>query len=417
MATIESATKYGLDEYLPKPKAERQGIALALSGGGYRAALFDLGALRRLNELGVLTRLNTITSVSGGSVASAQLARHRLEHPDDWKAKRPIARFEEEIAAPLRRCARRNIRTRAVLARFFPWNWFRPGISVDELARAFEAPAGRHALSELKNDPRFIFCATDLRFRDQWRFDTGKDPGEDQIGSERAGFTRISSYWTLARAAAASASFPFAFPPVRVPFEERPLGTYREADRDELVRKLQLTDGGLYDNMGLEPVWKDHAAVLVSDASPTFKYQPGVFGVAWNGLRYGVTLLEQSTDVRKRWLISSFLRGEYAGAYWGIASMPGHYGYEPDSGYSEDFIRDCISQVRIDFDSFSEGEIRVLENHGYLLAEVAMRTHAKELVDGPWPDPQVPHEYWMNPDRAREALAQSAETKILGRFR
>jgi NTE family protein len=30
---------------------------LALSGGGYRAALFHLGALRRLNELGVLSRL------------------------------------------------------------------------------------------------------------------------------------------------------------------------------------------------------------------------------------------------------------------------------------------------------------------------------------------------------------------------
>jgi len=35
--------------YLPRPKSERRGVALCLSGGGFRAALFHLGALRRLN--------------------------------------------------------------------------------------------------------------------------------------------------------------------------------------------------------------------------------------------------------------------------------------------------------------------------------------------------------------------------------
>lgn len=35
--------------YLPRPKPERRGVALCLSGGGFRAALFHLGAMRRLN--------------------------------------------------------------------------------------------------------------------------------------------------------------------------------------------------------------------------------------------------------------------------------------------------------------------------------------------------------------------------------
>ena len=43
-------------------------LALCLSGGGFRAALFHLGALRRLNELGILSRVDTIASVSGGSI-------------------------------------------------------------------------------------------------------------------------------------------------------------------------------------------------------------------------------------------------------------------------------------------------------------------------------------------------------------
>src|SRR5688572_3584816 len=60
------------EAYLPSRK--RQGVALCLSGGGYRAALFHLGAVRRLNELGALGKVNTITSVSGGSILSAHLA-------------------------------------------------------------------------------------------------------------------------------------------------------------------------------------------------------------------------------------------------------------------------------------------------------------------------------------------------------
>jgi len=51
------------------PKDSR--IALCLSGGGFRAALFHLGAFRRLNELGILSTVDSIASVSGGSILAA----------------------------------------------------------------------------------------------------------------------------------------------------------------------------------------------------------------------------------------------------------------------------------------------------------------------------------------------------------
>jgi NTE family protein len=44
----------------------RSGIGICLSGGGFRAALFHLGALRRLHELGILQKARWISSVSGG---------------------------------------------------------------------------------------------------------------------------------------------------------------------------------------------------------------------------------------------------------------------------------------------------------------------------------------------------------------
>ena len=52
----------------------REGVALCLSGGGFRSALFHLGALRRLFELGVLHEVALVSSVSGGSILSGFLA-------------------------------------------------------------------------------------------------------------------------------------------------------------------------------------------------------------------------------------------------------------------------------------------------------------------------------------------------------
>ena len=47
---------------------------MGLSGGGFRATLFHLGALRRLNELRVLEVIDTFSSVSGGSIINGMLS-------------------------------------------------------------------------------------------------------------------------------------------------------------------------------------------------------------------------------------------------------------------------------------------------------------------------------------------------------
>ena len=51
-------------------------IGLALSGGGYRAAAYHIGALRALHKLGVLDKVDVISSVSGGSIIAACYALH-----------------------------------------------------------------------------------------------------------------------------------------------------------------------------------------------------------------------------------------------------------------------------------------------------------------------------------------------------
>lgn len=49
------------------------GIGMAISGGGFRATLFHLGALWRINELGILSKIDRYCSVSGGSILNGLL--------------------------------------------------------------------------------------------------------------------------------------------------------------------------------------------------------------------------------------------------------------------------------------------------------------------------------------------------------
>src|SRR5438876_3356506 len=48
-------------------------IALCLSGGGYRAMLFHVGTIWRLNQLGLLRNIARVSSVSGGSITAGTL--------------------------------------------------------------------------------------------------------------------------------------------------------------------------------------------------------------------------------------------------------------------------------------------------------------------------------------------------------
>src|SRR6188472_3517952 len=81
----------------------RDGMALCLSGGGYRAMLFHLGALWRLNEAGYLAKLNWVSSVSGGSITAGVLgaAWNKLDFSDAGVGQG----FHREVVMPIRRLA------------------------------------------------------------------------------------------------------------------------------------------------------------------------------------------------------------------------------------------------------------------------------------------------------------------------
>lgn len=406
--TDAEAVEHAVNAYLPVPPPQRHGIGLCLSGGGFRATLFHLGALRRLHELGVLAKLWTISSVSGGSIAAAHLATRA-----SWPIALSGAEWEERIGAPLRTLTRRNFRTPPLLTRLLPWNWFRRSAAVETLARSFERRLTPLALGELPALPMFVLSATDMAFGDNWIFQ------KDRMGAYQPGYvTPFPADWPLARAVAASACFPPVFNPMRLTFsKDRYVQGYAFAGkrRDEAFEDLRLTDGGNYDNLALEPVWKKHETVLVSDGGGLFPFQSDR-NLFRRFQRYTAIIENQARALRKRWLVASFQTGVLQGTYWGIGSARSRYDPADRTGYSKDLAQTAIASIRTDMDAFSEAEAAVLENHGYLMADVAVRTHVPDLAGAPVPALAIPHPDWMDEVRVRKALLGSNERRLLGRW-
>lgn len=417
-----TATMYAVSAYTPRPKRDRHGVALALSGGGYRAALFHLGALRRLNELGVLTQVDTISSVSGGSILSAHIARRAGGWP---QAGTVIGDWEHTIAQPFREFVKHNIRTGPLARPLWPWNWRHGSAGAEALAAKYREHLTSQMLSELPappERPRLVFCSSDLTFGVNWIFDSARgSDGQSRVGDYKAGYRSPAPDWPVARAVAASSCFPPVFDPLPggVPANELSGGSYVKPDRDQLVAAVRLSDGGVYDNLGLEPVWKDHRTLLVSDGGATFE-PTRLAGIFWRVDRYTSMIESQARGLRKRWLISNFLTGELDGTYWGVGTPAARYEKQIQGvpreylGYSPGLVDDVISEIRTDLDAFSDAETRVLENHGYLVTEAALRTHVPRLiaVDAAL---AVPHDDWMHETRVAASLKSSTKRKLLGR--
>src|SRR5215475_4449239 len=92
-------------------------IGLALSGGGFRATLFHIGALWRLNEIGWLRRIDMITSVSGGSIVNGMLAArwNSLAWQNVSGVGDCATNFIPEIVVPLRAFCQRTIDISSVI--------------------------------------------------------------------------------------------------------------------------------------------------------------------------------------------------------------------------------------------------------------------------------------------------------------
>lgn len=350
------------------------GIATCLSGGGFRATLFNLGTLWRLNEYGLLPKLKMVTSVSGGSIVSGLLGLrwNNLNFDGDGKA----ANFRSQIADPIQEFCSRKIAVPSAIGGIL-----NPFKSIgDEMAEAYESLYGEATLQDLPDNdgPLFMLYATSLQTGRSVRMCRG------YLADYMVGMLPRPKI-ALARAVAASSAFPPVLSPQVIDTDPNQWVTTEGATLtgDEWRAELILTDGGVYDNMGLEAAWDRFEIVLVSDAGAPFKFDADPPG-DWvrQPIRVIDIITDQTRGLRKRWLVRDFKAGR-RGAYWGINTDIASYASDNVTPMVLDSsLTRSLASIRTHLDPFSPSEQGHLINWGYVLCDAAIRRWATNLGTG-----------------------------------
>jgi NTE family protein len=344
-----------------------EGVALCLSGGGYRAMLFHLGIVWRLHEAGWLGRLDRVSSVSGGSITAATLALA-------WEDLRDGGSFEELVADRLRGLASRGVDIRSVLTGIAT-----PGSIGEKVAAAYRRHLFDDAtLQDLPDRPRFVINATNVGSGDLVRF------SKPHLADWRVG--RVESPRVeLAAAVACSSAFPPVLSPYRLDMAGADWLTEEGNDltepehRDELV----LTDGGVYDNLGLETAWKGCRTVIVSDAGGRMVDDADPAG-DWP--RHMVRVLKvvdnQVRSLRKRQVIEGFEAGLREGVYLGIRSDIENY-EAPDVLPCPQPRTLALAETATRLAPLEGPHQERLVNWGYAICDAGLRAHLDRDADPP----------------------------------
>jgi NTE family protein len=290
-------------------------IGLCLSGGGYRAAVFHLGSLVRLNEAGLLPRLRTVSSVSGGSIVAGLLGlRWRDLIFDDAGV---ASNLSNVIIDPMLLFTGKGLDVRAVLR-----SGFIPGLVSRRVQRRYKDLYADATLADLPDrgeGPDFVITATNLATGALFRFsrrgvgDFRRDPDDTSTGFFQAPTIPL----TLAVAASS------AFPPVLSPCI---LDASAYASARAAQRKVYLTDGGIYDNLGIEPLDDAaHKIVLSSDGGAPFKAKPKPPVDYLGGMVHILKVVDLQVRKLRRSDLVEWSGEERHVAYWAINSELSKY--------------------------------------------------------------------------------------------
>lgn len=367
-------------EFIPgdAQRKPEPGIGLCLSGGGYRAMVFHLGALWRLYETGLLRQLQRISSVSGGSITAARLALKW--NTLSFDPARIHSDFVPQVVEPIRSLAEETIDAEAIFLGIAL-----PGRVSERVASAYKAHLfGDATLQDLPDQPRFVINATNVQSGALWRF------MKPYMRDYRVGEVK-SPPVSLALAVAASSAFPPVLSPVELPLKPEWFtpGSGLDLARPPFTKKAILTDGGVYDNLGLETVWKRYQTVLVSDGGG--KVQPeGEPKNDWARHAYRVLNLidNQVRALRKRQLIDSFVAGTRSGAYWGIRTNIEDYQLAVALKCPFDRTLE-LANLPTRLKRMDDTIQKRLINWGYAVCDAALRKHVrpdlKKPDDFPYP--------------------------------
>lgn len=353
-------------------------VALTLSGGGFRATLFHLGVIRFLYDSGLLREVRRISAVSGGSVLGAHLVLNWERYTRD-----PVS--FDSASQEIVEFVRSDVRGRVIRRWILSWltvvprlvrrkAWTFTNLLQAEYRRLYNdarlKDLSSHSLSTVNRPDLYLNC-TSLSTGSPCCFGPSGFIWRDGDLEK----TIAASETELSFAVAASSAFPPLFPPIAISNE------VLACDRKRFPNVLYLTDGGVYDNLGIERLfWREKQVnetdlFLISDAEGNFD---------WN-LEARYTLITSRNIRASNLIMKRVSELEYASlSDVRYRVVPFRIGAEIHEGSDEPVlapeIQRCLRNIRTDLDSFSASEINCLIQHGYAVARDAAT--ANDLIPG-----------------------------------
>jgi NTE family protein len=302
-------------------------LDVALSGGGVRTLAFHAGVFKFLAQHEALERVRHISSASGGSLFMGLLMR---EAGMRWPSS--LEYLQQVLPAIRSKLVSVNLQGAAARRLLLPWNWRYVLSRANVLAQALEACWGIHGtLAALPTAPIWSINGTTAQTGRRFRFKAS------ECGDYKLGYAS-SQEFPLSHALAVSAAFPGGIGPLVIKtsnyvWRRRPSWDAPPSETQPVrlpYARLHLYDGGLYDNLGLEPLFDagvqrpktDGAALLVSDAGAPLSERFAIGPLnPWRMKRWLDLQAEQQRALRVRGFIHA-IRNGMPGAYLQIGTRP-----------------------------------------------------------------------------------------------
>ncbi len=243
-------------------------IGLALSGGGVRAAIFHLGVLELLAHRGLLEDISVLSTVSGGSLVTGLIyASNNYEWPSSADYLDRVLPNAKAIMT-----AKALLNPKKVPALFLRHPVLTLMKRANLVARQLQSEWGiTGSVRGIAPAPKWFINTTSFESGKNWRF------SQDHTGDWKFG-RNFDADFDLAEALAASAAVPYLLGALHLklpkegwqktdPATGQPLGQIVP-----MKRKVRLWDGGVYENLGIEPLYKpgrgtiDCERIIISDA-------------------------------------------------------------------------------------------------------------------------------------------------------
>ncbi|WP_082110475.1 patatin-like phospholipase family protein [Nitrosomonas communis] len=404
-----------------------QRLGLALSGGGFRASFYHIGVLARMAEFGMLKHVESLSTVSGGSIVGAayylllkdllesktdheitdsdyieivqKLEKHflsaiqknlrmrtfanplkniRMSMPNYSRSDTIGELYEYYIYRPLINAGNRRIRMSDLLIQpkgvkqpFHPWDAVNGNPK-----RKHKVPVLMINATSLNSGHNWYFTAMsmgevpprDLTFRDIDKKDRYRRMNYDEIDEASTG---RKPYFLLGNAVAASAGVPGLFPPMAIS------NLYKD-------RRVQLVDGGVYDNQGVASLLDPDCVCsdfILSDASGQIEAinKPRTDLLPILSLTTSILLRRVREEVVNNLIKTRGKRVAYFHLTRGLSARKIDWApsdkieIEADSLTSQFDVSEeaqrALSKIRTDLDSFTDVEAGCLEADGYQMSK------------------------------------------------